>query len=110
MTSFLPSAPLVLFRLFNSFPVFNSLCLKYVIFCFLFLRQSQLLDLRQRIIKNKKLNDLKILKELPVENKILIACDMVNFHNYFKYNLFELEKECILKTGHGKPAELLKIL
>lgn len=52
----------------------------------------------------------KMLKELSVENKILIAHDMVNFHNYFKYNLLELEKECILKTGHGKPAELLKSL
>ena len=39
-----------------------------------------------------------------------MAHDMVNFHNYFKYNLFELEKEFILKTGHGKTTELLKIL
>ena len=65
---------------------------------------KELLKIRNGMALNK------MLKELSVENKILIAHYMVNFHNYFKYNLFELEKECILKTGHGKPAELLKSL
>lgn len=48
------------------------------------------------MISNKNLNELEQhYHSLPVENIRLIAQDMVNFHNYFKYNLLKTGKECL---------------